>query len=101
MTEMKNHKLTPTKTTNTATKMPPNSQLVRTETRDTKKKNNENLFISQKELTCSRGDGSMHKVKWGRSSRAIYIGERRRQMVIYHAGGKTKVKNPQWEVNDG
>ena len=52
MTEMKNHKLTPTKTTNTATKMPPNSQLVRTETRDTKKnRNKENIFISQKELT--------------------------------------------------
>ena len=61
MTEMKNHKLTPTKTTNTATKMPPNSQLVRIETRDTKKnRNKENIFISQKELTCSRGDGSVH-----------------------------------------
>ena len=52
MTEMKNHKLTPTKTTNIATKMPPNSQLVRIETRDTKKnRNKENIFISQKELT--------------------------------------------------
>ena len=101
MTEMKNHKLTPTKTTNIATKMPPNSQLVRIETRDTKKnRNKENIFISQKELTCSRGDGFVHKGKWGRGSRAIYIGEKEANGHLacrWERGGK----KPRWGVNDG
>jgi len=75
--------------------------LVRTETRDTKKnRNKKKIFISQKELTCSRGDGSVHTGKWGRGSRAIYIGEKEANGHL-PCRWENKGKNPQWEVNDG
>ena len=93
MTEMKNHKLTPTKTTNTATKMSSNSQLVRTETRDTKRTETrkkysylkKNLHAVEEMAPCTHENGEEAAVR--------YIQEKRkRQMVIYHAGGKTKEK---------